>query len=220
MNIVFLGPPGSGKGTYASRIAPQMGIPQISTGDLLREAVAKKTPVGRKAEDYMNKGQLVPDEIIMQMVKERLSRPDAKKGFIFDGFPRTIPQADALGGMSKIDVVINIRLPDAIIIQKILARRTCEKCGQIYNIADIKFGKIRMPPVSPKKEGVCDKCGGKLVSRSDETEKIIKDRLDVYRKQTQPLIDYYTKRGLLRNVDVIGPPEVMVPLIIAEINKA
>jgi len=219
MNIVFLGPPGSGKGTYASRISPQLGIPHISTGDLLRDAVAKKTPVGKKAEGYMKKGALVPDDVIMQMVKERLAWKDAKPGFIFDGFPRTISQADSLGGMSSVDVVINLRLPDSVIIQKILARRTCEKCGSIYNIADIHFGKVNMPPVSPKKAGVCDKCGGRLVSRSDETEKIIKDRLDVYRKETQPLIDYYSKKKLLRNVDVIGPPEVMVPIIMKEIRK-
>ncbi len=220
MNIVFLGPPGSGKGTYASRIAPHLGIPHISTGDLLRDAVAKKTPVGNNAESYMKKGQLVPDGIIMQIIKERLSRPDAKPGFIFDGFPRTIEQADSLEKIRKTEIVINLRIPDYVIIQKILARRTCEKCGNIYNIADIKFGKVNMPPVSPKKPGICDKCRGKLVSRSDETEKIIKDRLDVYRKQTQPLIDYYTKKKLLRNVDVIGSPEAMVPIIMAEIKKS
>ncbi|MEM7816198.1 MAG: adenylate kinase [Candidatus Aenigmatarchaeota archaeon] len=220
MNIVFLGPPGSGKGTYASRIAPQLGIPHISTGDLLREAVAKKTATGKKADEYMKKGLLVPDEIVMQIVNERLSQPDAKKGFIFDGFPRTIEQAETLEKMKKIDVVINLRIPDEVIIKKILARRTCEKCGQIYNIAHIKFGKVDMPPVLPKKEGICDKCGGKLVSRSDETEQVIKDRLEVYRKQTQPLIDYYTKKKLLRNVDVIGSPEIMVPIIMKEIKKA
>ncbi len=220
MNVIFLGPPGSGKGTYASRSAPQLGIPHISTGDLLREAVAKKTPIGKKAEGFMKKGALVPDEIIMQIVKERLSRPDAKPGFLFDGFPRTIKQAESLGGMSKIDVVINLRIPDKVIIKKILARRTCQKCGEIYNIADIHFGRVNMPPVLPKKSGICDKCRGRLVSRSDETEQIIKDRLDVYRKETQPLIDYYSKRKLLRNVDVIGSPQVMVPIIMSEIRKA
>ena len=220
MNIVFLGPPGSGKGTYASRIAPQLGIPHISTGDLLREAVAKKTPLGKKAESYMKKGALVPDGIIMQIVKERLSQKDAKTGFIFDGFPRTIEQADSLEKIRRVEIVINLRIPDYVIIQKILARRTCEKCGEIYNIAHIKFGKVNMPPVSPKKPGICDKCGGKLVSRTDETEKIIKDRLDVYREQTQPLIDYYSKKKLVRNVDVIGSPEVMVPIIMKEIKKS
>jgi adenylate kinase len=220
MNIIFLGPPGSGKGTYASRIAPKMGIPHISTGDLLRDAVTKKAPLGKKAEAYMRKGQLVPDGIIMEMVRERLSEPDAKKGFIFDGFPRTAEQADALGKMARVEVVINLRIPDKVIIEKILARRTCGKCGQIYNIADIHFGKVKMPPVLPRRTGICDKCGGKLVSRPDETEKIIKDRLDVYRKQTQPLIYYYSRKGLLRNVNVIGSPEVMVPIIMAEIKKA
>ncbi len=220
MNIIFLGPPGSGKGTYASRIAPQMGIPHISTGDLLREAVAKKTAVGRKAEGYMKKGELVPDEIIMQIVKERLGEKDARPGFIFDGFPRTMEQADDLERIRKVELVINLRIPDKVIVEKILARRTCEKCGEIYNVADIHFGKVDMPPVLPKKPGICDKCGGKLVSRSDETEKIIKDRLDVYREETRPLIDYYKKKRMLRNVDVIGSPEVMVPIIMAEIKKA
>ncbi|MCJ7816914.1 MAG: adenylate kinase [Candidatus Aenigmarchaeota archaeon] len=219
MNIVFLGPPGSGKGTYASRIAPQLGIPHISTGDLLRDAVAKKTPIGKKAESYMKKGQLVPDEIIMQIVKERLGKKDAKPGFIFDGFPRTIEQADSLERIRRVELVINLRIPDFVIIQKILARRTCEKCGEIYNIAHIKFGKVNMPPVSPKKPSICDKCGGKLVSRTDETEQVIKDRLDVYRKKTKPLIDYYARKKLLRNVDVIGSPEIMVPIIMTEIKK-
>jgi adenylate kinase len=219
MNIVFLGPPGSGKGTYASRSAPQLGIPHISTGDLLREAVAKKTAVGKKAEGYMKKGMLVPDDIIMQIIKERLSQKDAKPGFIFDGFPRNIKQADELEKIRRVELVINLRIPDKVIIEKILARRTCEKCGEIYNIADIHFGRVNMPPVLPKKPGICDKCEGKLVSRTDETERIIKDRLDVYRKETKPLIDYYSKKKLVRNVDVIGSPEVMVPIIMAEIKK-
>ena len=220
MNIVFLGPPGSGKGTYSSRSAPKLGIPHISTGDLLRDAVAKKTAIGKKAEGYMKKGELVPDDIIMQIVKERLSKPDARPGFIFDGFPRNVEQADALEGIRKVELVINLRIPDYVIIQKILARRTCEKCGEIYNVADIRFEKVNMPPVLPKKPGICDKCGGKLVSRTDETEQIIKERLDVYRKETKPLIDYYSRKKLLRNVDVIGSPEVMVPIIMKAIKKS
>jgi len=220
MNIVFLGPPGSGKGTYSSRSAPQLGIPHISTGDLLREAVEKKTAIGKKAEGYMKKGELVPDDVIMQIVRERLSHRDAKPGFIFDGFPRTIEQADELERIRRVELVINLRIPDKVIIEKILARRTCEKCGDIYNVADIHFGRVNMPPVLPKKPGICDKCGGRLVSRTDETEEIIKDRLDVYRKETKPLIDYYSKKKLVRNVDVIGSPEVMVPIIMAEIKKA
>ena len=165
----------------------------------------------------MDKGELVPDEIVINMVKARLQNFDCEKGFIFDGFPRTTAQAQALEGITQIDTVINLVIPDWVLIEKILARRTCEKCGDIYNIADIKFGpnnEYEMPPVAPKQDGICDKCGGNLVSRSDETEGVIKNRLEIYNQQTQPLIDYYREKGLLKDVEVTGSPEIMVPKIL------
>lgn len=217
MKLIFLGPPGAGKGTYSTRICEQKGWAHISTGDILRENVKKQTPIGVQAKEYMNRGALVPDEIIIGMVKERLQQEDAQPGFIFDGFPRTTPQAEAIEGITEIDAVINLNIPDWVLIEKILARRTCENCGDIYNVADIKFGpddSYHMPPLPPKEEGVCDKCGGRLVSRSDETKEIIENRLQVYKEQTQPLIEYYREKGLLRDVDVVGPPEVMVPKLL------
>jgi adenylate kinase len=217
MKLIFLGPPGAGKGTYSKRICEQKGWAHISTGDILRENVKHQTELGTKAKEFMDKGELVPDEMIIDMVKARLTQDDAQPGFIFDGFPRTAAQAEALEGITPIDTVINLVIPDWVLIQKILARRTCEKCGDIYNVADIRFGpdnSYHMPPMSPKQEGICDKCGGKLISRSDETEEIIKNRLEVYKKQTRPLIEYYREKGNLKDVDVTGPPEVMVPKIL------
>ena len=217
MKLIFLGPPGAGKGTYSIRICEQKGWAHISTGDILRENIKQQTEIGMKAKGFMDKGELVPDEIVINMVKVRLQNLDCEKGFIFDGFPRTTAQAQALEGITQIDIVINLMIPDWVLIEKILARRTCEKCGDIYNIADIKFGpnnEYEMPPVAPKQEGICDKCGGNLVSRSDETEGVIKNRLEIYKQQTQPLIDYYREKGLLKDVDVTGSPDIMVPKIL------
>jgi adenylate kinase len=214
MKVIFLGPPGAGKGTYASRICEKKSWAHISTGDLLREEVKSQSDLGLEAKKHMDKGTLVPDDIVIGMLKQRLEQDDSKNGFILDGFPRTTAQADALGGITKIEAVMNLTIPDWVLIGKILARRTCEKCGDIYNIADIKFGpndSYHMPPLKPKVEGVCDKCGGKVVSRSDETEDIIKNRLSVYREQTEPLIKYYREKNLLKDVEVTGSPDVMVP---------
>ena len=216
MNLIFLGPPGAGKGTYASRICGKKGWAHISTGDLLREEVKNQTELGNEAKQYMDQGKLVPDELVIKMLSGRLERDDCKEGFVLDGFPRTITQAEALENITKIHAVVNLKIPDWVLIEKILARRTCEKCGDIYNVADIRFGpnkEYHMPPMNPKEKGICNKCGGRLVSRSDETEDIIKKRLEVYREQTEPLIDYYREKGLLKDVDVTGPPEVMVPKI-------
>lgn len=221
MKIIFLGPPGSGKGTYSSRVSTSKNWPHISTGDLLREEVKNSTELGNKAKTYMDEGKLVPDEVIIDMLKKRIEQEDCKEGFILDGFPRTLPQASALENITQIDVVINLYVPEHVIIGKILARRTCENCGDIYNIADIKFGpnnEYRMPPLGPKVEGICDKCGGKLISRSDETEDVIKNRLKVYSEQTEPLVKFYTDKGLVKQVDVIGPPEIMVPKILEILN--
>ena len=207
----MLGPPGSGKGTYASRLSPTLGIPHISTGDIFREEIKKGTELGAIAESYLKDGQLVPDNIVMDVVKERLKREDARKGFIFDGFPRTIEQADSFEKISKIDKVINIVVSDEIVIKRLSSRRQCSKCGAIYNILFLKT----------KKEGVCDKCGGSIYQRKDDTIEVIKERLEVYKKQTQPLINYYKKKNLL--VDIVNekidiPPEVVIDRILNVLN--
>jgi len=196
MNIIMLGPPGAGKGTQAQRIVEKYGIPQISTGDMLRAAVAEGTELGKKAKEYMDKGQLVPDEVVIGIVKERLSKPDCERGFILDGFPRTVAQAEALDRIleemgKRIDFVINIVVPDDEILKRLTGRRTCRKCGAMYHI-------IYNPP---KKEGICDKCGGELYQREDDREETIKKRLEVYHSQTAPLVDYYKKKGVLVDID-------------------
>ena len=208
-----MGPPGVGKGTYASRIGPKMGIPHISTGDLFRENIKKETDLGKKASEYMDRGELVPDELTIRMLQERISKPDCERGFILDGFPRTIPQAEALDRITKIDRVVNITLREDIIVKKIAARRICRKCGDIYNLADIRFESYRMPPLLPKKEGICDKCGGELYQRDDDREEVVRERLKTYEKNTAPLIEYYRKKGIMVDVEVIGGPDIMVPII-------
>lgn len=214
MKSVFLGPPGVGKGTYASRISPKLGIPHISAGDLLRVESAKGSPLGIEARGYMDFGRLVPDELVIKMILKRLGEPDAKKGFILDGFPRTIVQADALDKFVKIDAVINLLLNYEFLIEKISARRQCRNCGDIYNIADIHRDGIHLPPMLPKKPGVCDKCGGELYQRDDDTVDTTRRRLDVYTIQTKPLIEHYRRKGVLKEVKVIGDPDTMVPIII------
>ncbi|AKG91352.1 Adenylate kinase [Geoglobus ahangari] len=196
MNLILLGPPGAGKGTQAKRIVEKYGIPQISTGDMFREAVAKGTELGKKAKEYMDRGELVPDEIVIGIVRERLSQPDCEKGFILDGFPRTIKQAEALDEMlddmgKKIDAVINIVVPDEEILKRIVYRRVCKECGAVYNL-------IYSPP---KQDGICDKCGGELYQRDDDKEETVKERLRVYKEQTEPLINYYSQKEVIYNID-------------------
>ncbi|MFQ5647685.1 MAG: adenylate kinase [Candidatus Aenigmatarchaeota archaeon] len=213
MRLIFLGPPGVGKGTYASRIGPKMGIPHISTGDLFREHMKNETELGKRAKEFIDRGELVPDEITIQMLQERLSRPECEKGFILDGFPRTAPQAEALDRITEIDKVVNITLREDIIVRKIAARRICRDCGEIYNLADIREGEIVMPPLLPKKEGICDKCGGEIYQRDDDREEVVRDRLKVYEKNTAPLIEYYRKKDIMVDVEVKAGPEIMVPII-------
>ncbi len=196
MNLILLGAPGAGKGTQAKLIVSKYGIPQISTGDMLREAVANQTELGKKAKEYMDKGELVPDEVVIGIVKERLAQPDCERGFILDGFPRTLKQAEALDKIldelgKKIDAVINVAVPEEEIVKRIVNRRTCKKCGAVYHL-------IYNPPKEP---GKCDKCGGELYQRDDDKEETVKERLRVYKAQTEPLIDYYSKKGLVYNVD-------------------
>lgn len=190
MKIILLGSPGVGKGTYASFVKDKYKLPHISTGDLFREAVKNQTTLGKKAKEYMDKGELVPDDLTVQILKERISKPDCKNGFMLDGFPRTIPQAEALEKITKIDLAINFFSSEKIILQRLGGRRICKKCGAIYHMINKK----------PKKEGVCDLCGGELYQRADEMPDVIKERLKTYHEKTKPLEDYYKKKGILREI--------------------
>ncbi|MBR3275318.1 MAG: adenylate kinase [Eubacterium sp.] len=196
MKIVMLGAPGAGKGTQAKQIADTYGIPHISTGDIFRANIKNGTELGRKAKEYMDKGLLVPDELTCDLVVDRISQPDAEKGYVLDGFPRTIPQAEALTNAlearnEKIDYAIDIEVPDENIIRRMSGRRACLTCGATFH--------TEFAP--PKVEGVCDVCGDKLVLREDDKPETVANRLSVYHEQTQPLIDYYTGKGVLVEVD-------------------
>ncbi|MEK6869503.1 MAG: adenylate kinase [Nanoarchaeota archaeon] len=203
MNIILLGPPGVGKGTAANKLSEKLKIPHIATGDMLRENVAKKTKLGMKAESYMDSGALVPDDLVIEMIKERLQRNDCKKGFILDGFPRTIYQADETGKVVKIDKVVNIQASDEIIVKRIGRRRVCDQCSFVYHLDFIK----------PNREGFCDKCSGILYQREDDKPEAVKERLKVYREKTKPLIKYYKEKDLLVDVDGSGSPEKEFKLV-------
>ena len=192
MNLILLGAPGAGKGTQAEKICAKLSIPAISTGNILREAMAAKTEMGLKAKSYIDAGKLVPDEVVIGIIEDRLKAEDCKNGFILDGFPRTIPQAEALDKMGvRIDRVLEIYVPDEKITARLSGRRVCLKCGATYHIAY----------AAPKTENVCDTCGETLVLRDDDKPETVSKRLKVYHEQTQPLIDYYTKQGVLKTVD-------------------
>jgi adenylate kinase len=197
MKLIFLGPPGAGKGTLANLISKEYSIPQISTGDIFRDAIKRETELGKKVKEIVGRGDLVPDELTVSLVRERLSQPDAQKGYILDGFPRTIPQAEALGTFEKLDAVIDFAIDDALVIERLSGREICRNCGAIYHVKN-------MPS---KVKGVCDKCGGPTYTRPDDSLESIKNRLDVYRKQTEPLIAYYGKKNLIRKIDSSKSPE-------------
>ena len=192
MKLILLGPPGAGKGTQAEILNKKLGIPTISTGNILRAAVKNGTPVGLKAKEYMDAGKLVPDEVIIGVISERLAEADCQNGFILDGVPRTIPQAEALekAGIS-FDAVVSIEISDEEIVERMAGRRVCTACGAPYHVKN-------MPP---KVEGVCDACGGKLEARADDKPEVVRDRLQVYHKETAPLKDFYAARTLLKTVD-------------------
>lgn len=197
MKLILLGAPGAGKGTQAEVICEKLSIPSISTGNCLREAVKNGTEMGLKAKSFMDSGALVPDEVVIGIIKERLAADDCKNGFILDGFPRTVPQAEALDAMGvAIDRVVEIFVADAAIEERMSGRRVCESCGTSYHMA--------YKP--PKTEGVCDKCGGKLIIRKDDRPETVRDRLRVYHDQTEPLKGFYEKKGILKVVE--GQPEI------------
>ena len=199
MNIILLGPPGAGKGTQAKMLVEKYQIPQISTGDILRAAVKEGSPLGKEAKACMDKGELVPDSVVIGIVEERIQQSDCAKGYMLDGFPRTVPQAEALDGMlqnlsSKIDHVVSIEVANEELVGRLTGRRTCRDCGAGFH--------VMFDP--PEKEGVCDKCGGELYQRDDDNVETVTSRLEVYESQTLPLIDYYTAKGKIRPVDGVG----------------
>ena len=196
MKLIFLGAPGAGKGTQAEIIAGKLNIPTISTGNIIREALANGTEMGLKAKSFIEAGKLVPDDVVIGIIKERLANEDCNNGFILDGFPRTIPQAEALDNMGIIiDKVVDIDVPDENIVNRMSGRRVCKACGSSYHIENKK----------PKVEGVCDACGGELQIRKDDAPETVLDRLNVYHEQTEPLKDYYATCGKLRSVEGTAP---------------
>ena len=202
MKIIMLGAPGAGKGTQAKMIAEKYGLPHISTGDIFRANIKNGTELGKEAKEYMDKGLLVPDELTVRLLLDRVAQDDCKNGYVLDGFPRTIPQAEVLDEKlselgEKVDYAINVDVPDENIVNRMSGRRACLNCGATYHIVSIP----------PKKEGICDVCGSELVLRDDDRPETVQNRLKVYHDQTQPLIDFYEKKGVLRSVDGTLPME-------------
>jgi adenylate kinase len=209
MNLVFLGPPGAGKGTIAELAKDILGIPHISTGDLFRANIKNETELGKQVKSILASGGLVPDEVTIAMVKNRLSEADAKKGYILDGFPRTIPQADALGAMSHVDAVVNFVVPDDVIIKRLSGRRVCKSTGRTYHI-------LYNPP---KKEGIDDDTGEPLIQRDDDKPEAIAHRLEVYATSTEPLINYYRAKGLIIDLDASGEAHAITDALVQKLKK-
>ena len=209
MNLVFLGPPGAGKGTIAKLLKEELKIAHISTGDLFRDNIKRETELGKRVKEILASGALVPDEVTIAMVDSRLKEDDAKGGYILDGFPRTVAQADALENMSSVDAVINFCLADEEILKRLSGRRVCKSTGRTYHI-------IYNPP---KVEGIDDETGEVLIQRDDDKEEAIKHRLEVYQTSTAPLIDYYTKKGLIIDLDCSGKPEDITRTLVEKLKK-
>ena len=207
MNVIFLGPPGAGKGTQAVRVCERLGIPQISTGDILRRAMKEGTPTGLAAKSYVDKGLLVPDEVVIAIVRERLAMEDCQKGYILDGFPRTVPQAEALAQFARIDAVIDIEVSDEKLTERLSGRRVCLNCGGTYHVSTLG-GKT-----------TCEKCGNELIQRNDDKAETVLSRLSVYHAQTAPLIDYYAKLGLIRTIDGAQPMEACFDAILCALGE-
>ncbi len=213
MKAVIFGAPGSGKGTYASRLQAKLGVEVIAMGDIFREMMKEDSDLGRKIKGYVEKGALVPDDIVDEVLKKRLSKIPAEKGFILDGYPRTVQQADNLDKIVKIDTVILLVVPDWIIVERLSSRRICRNCGTVYNIRFLK----------PKVEGICDKCGGQLYQRSDDTPEVIRNRLKIYEAQTQPLLQKFREKNIpfvVADCDKLDmPPEVVVETIVRDLQR-
>jgi len=213
MKAIIFGPPGSGKGTYASRLRDKLGVDVIAMGDIFREIMKGSTSLGQKVKGFVEKGLLVPDDVVIEVLKQRLAKASTKKGFILDGFPRTIEQANALDNIAKIGVVILLTVPDWIIVERLSTRRICKSCGEVYNVRYLK----------PKVEGICDKCGGQLYQRSDDTAEVIKERIQVYERQTEPILEHYSQKKTplveFKCERMDTPPEVAVEEILKGLKR-
>ena len=207
MNIILLGAPGAGKGTQASKIVDAYKLPHISTGDIFRENIKNQTPIGLLAKSYIDKGALVPDEVTCKIVEERISREDCKNGYMLDGFPRTIAQAEALDKITKIDLVINIDVDFSLLLDRLCGRRVCKDCGESYHVTRLNG------------ETKCARCGGELYQRKDDNPETVQSRLDVYNAQTAPLIEYYTNKGVIFNVDGSTTPEAVNEIVSAKLDS-
>jgi adenylate kinase len=213
VNLIIFGAPGSGKGTYASRLKEKLNVEVIATGDIFREMIKADTPLGRRVREYVEKGLLVPDDVTLEVLKQSLAKIPRSKGFILDGYPRTILQAEALDKIAKIDAIIHLIVPEWIIVERLSSRRICKNCGAIYNILFLK----------PKKDMICDNCGGPLYQRPDDTPEVIRRRIEVYEKQTQPLLDYYRVKGVpfveVKCEKLETPPDEIVEEIFKGLRK-
>ena len=213
MRLVIFGPPGSGKGTYASRLQKKLGVNVVAMGDIFREIMKEDSPLGRRVKGFVERGLLVPDDIVVEVLGQRLVKSSSRNGFILDGFPRTIEQAKALEKITKIDGVVLLTVPEWIIVERLSTRRICRNCGEVYNIRYLK----------PKVEGICDKCGGPLYQRPDDTEKVIKERIGVFERQTQPILQFYRGEKVpfveLKTEKIDMPPEVAVEEIMRGLKK-
>jgi adenylate kinase len=209
MKLIVFGPPSAGKGTQAQKLSAKYGLPQVSTGDLLRKAVADKTPLGLKVKSYLDQGRLGPDNLIVKLIKERVSKPDCRNGYLLDGFPRTMGQAKELDKMTEVDLVLNIIVDFEALVERAVGRRSCPKCGAVYHV---KFN----PPMNA---GICENCGSKLVQRDDDKEETVRNRLNVYQEQTAPLIDHYRKKGKLVDIDGSGGIDAVFSQMVKAVAK-
>lgn len=212
MNIVVLGPPGAGKGTHGSRISDRFNVPQITTGDIIRDEISRETGVGKKAKEYVESGKLVPDEIVIEIMRKRLAQEDCEDGFVLDGFPRTIDQAEALDEITEIDTVINLGVPEDVLIKRLSSRRICRDCGEVYNLVSMR----------PEKPGICDECGGELYQREDDRPEVIKKRLVEYEEQTMPLLNYYREKSKVEDVTIEKekPVEKIIQMVFDALDRS